>query len=187
MVRKKLSYKKKSQIKSKKNNRSKRKLNKKQKGGNPITSFEDIMLDYNQDLGSLLFNFERKMKLCLDNKSCDEKDWVDFQKIANNVVNKCNTIIFKIDSQAGGSRRSRYSEDFNNPEDLEIFTDSDYPYEEDQYSQPEFEQTTSYFVRGNNPLEPMQKSTIRTACNLLRNSVCELFTKCNRPLNNCMY
>ena len=170
MVRKKLSYKKKSQIKSKKNKRSKRKLNKKQKGGNPITSFEDIMLDYNQDLGSLLFNFERKMKLCLDNKSCDEKDWVDFQKIANNVVNKCNTIIYKIDSQAGGSRRGSFSEEL-----------------EDQYSQPEFEQTTSYFVRGNNPLEPMQKSTIRTACNLLRNSVCELFTKCNRPLNNCMY
>ena len=119
------------------------------------------------------------MKLCLDNKSCDEKDWVDFQKIANNVVNKCNTIIFKIDSQAGGSRRGTSSEDFDN---LERFID-----EEDQYSQPEFEETTSNFVRGNNPLEPMQKSTIRTACNLLRNSVCELFTKCNRPLNNCMY
>jgi hypothetical protein len=182
-------------------------IKKKQKGGS--AEYEELLVKYNNDIGSLLPSLERKIHLCLDKKLCSpQSDWKDFWEIANNVVKKCNEII---DSITG-------DEESLTPEDLEdLRKDQSLMGKALSSVAPsgKFSKTKGGSLKKNkekikkggaglveegelegenifgeqqipkDPTERIKRPAIRLSCMMLKRGLCKLFEKHGLPLNNC--
>lgn len=174
---------------------------KKQKGGG---AFQDILIKYNGELGSLLPSLERKLHLCLEKKLCNPSDWADFMNIAINVVDICNDIISSMGTD----------ESFMTPEELEMIRKDEKlitkalrtiePGEKYAKKGGSTKKTKKLVKKGGSytegeqgaeriyddleekdPMERIKRPAMRLSCDMLKNSLCNLFKKYKMPLSNC--